>query len=133
MNQFHNQATHNKEFLDCIENQFEKFYDWKITVHFYIAIHMLKALAKNRNKNIGDTHHEIANSLDYTRTSKPVMQIPPGVWKTYKRMFQYSLSSRYHGIINVEIAELAMKNDLIESKKLFSQFCSYMKSEGINL
>lgn len=109
MNQFHVQAVQNKKFLDCIEAQFENFNDWKITVCFYIAIHLLKALAKERNKEIGQTHYEIESNLDPNRTRSPVMQMPPNIWKTYKKIFRYSISSRYQGIENFDDAQLAMK------------------------
>lgn len=133
MNEFHKQALHNKEFLDCIEKQFEKFFDWKITVNFYIAIHLLKALAKKRNKDIGQTHYDIANSLDPGRTRSPIMPMPPEMWKKYKRMFQYSIDSRYQGVLTPEIREIALKRDLVEVNKLQTTFCAYMRSEGIVL
>ncbi|GAA4338530.1 hypothetical protein GCM10023149_48550 [Mucilaginibacter gynuensis] len=134
MNQYLNQASHNKNFLNCVEANFDdRFFDWKITITFYIAIHLLKALAKERKKNIGDTHHEIANSLDASRCAKPVMQFPPNIWKAYKRLFDYSKSSRYDGIVDHNIQELAKQADYKQVTLLFTSFKSYMDSQKITI
>lgn len=40
------QAVHNEHFHACIQQEFsDKFFDWKTTVLFYVALHWLHALA----------------------------------------------------------------------------------------
>ncbi|MDB5154669.1 MAG: hypothetical protein JWR54_3420 [Mucilaginibacter sp.] len=132
MNEFHQQAVHNKDFLDCIEKNYSnKFYDWKITVVFYISIHLLKALGKKRGKDIGSSHHAIFGNFDKSRTTKPLFVIPEEVWTTYKRIYKYSKSSRYDGISDLSITELALQKDYGEVVKLQSDFCKYMSSQHL--
>lgn len=84
------QANHNKDFHSCIQDNFyERFYDWKITVLFYIALHYLKALYLKRNMNIGDTHFDIEQNVNPDRPN-PTMTITKGAWREYKNLFNYS-------------------------------------------
>ena len=54
------QAKHNQELLSEMEIKFpQRFFDWKITISFYIAIHYLQALADSKNIEIGQTHNAI--------------------------------------------------------------------------
>lgn len=134
MNEFHQQAIHNKEFLDCITEKFpSKFYDWKITIIFYIAIHLLKALGKKRGKNIGSSHYEIFNSFDPGRTNNPITNIPPDIWTTYKRIYKYSKQSRYDGISDPTITEISLKADYQEVFKLLVTYCDYMDTQHLKL
>ncbi|GGH03654.1 hypothetical protein [Mucilaginibacter phyllosphaerae] len=134
MNEYHQQAIHNKNFLECIKSNYpSKFYDWKITVIFYIAIHLLKALGKKRNTLIGESHYDIFNNFDPGRTAKPVTTIPPEIWTTYKRLYKYSKSSRYDGIANQSIRDLALKADYDEVVKLKAEYCQYMDSQHLRL
>ena len=92
MDEFLEQARQNKDFLTCIETNYpDQFFDWKVTVIFYISIHLLKSLAKQRNVEIGHTHHDIANSLNPRRNSTQIFPFPDWVWKKYSTIFQYSL------------------------------------------
>ena len=134
MNDFYRQAKHNKDFLDSIESNFpDRYYDWKITVTFYISIHLLKCLAKKRNHNIGATHEDVSRSLNPRKCSKQVFPFPEWAWNKYSDMLQYSKTSRYDGISDEKIVFSAQKKNYQECKKLFSSFCSYMKSNGIVL
>ena len=88
MNSFYNQAKHNKEFLDCVEENFpNSFFDWKITILFYVSIHLIKCLAKTRNVEIGDTHYDIEKIPEETlklRAQQMSMQDFLKLWKLVK-------------------------------------------------
>ena len=135
MTQVHiDQATHNEDFYACLQSQFaDKFFDWKITVTFYIAIHLLKALGKKRGKDIGSSHYDIFGNFDKARTTKPIFIIPDEVWTTYKRIYKYSKSSRYDGISDLSITQLALQKDYGEVVKLQSDFCKFMDSQHLPL
>ncbi|MDN3582731.1 hypothetical protein [Mucilaginibacter flavus] len=133
MNDFYNQAKHNEAFLTSIEHSFpDDYFDWKVTVIYYTSIHMLKCLAKKRGVKIGDTHQDIATSLN-SRKGKQVTPFPTWAWNNYEDLLRYSKISRYDGINNRAIVLIAQKNNYNECKKLFTSFCSYMKKHGIEL
>ena len=132
MNPFFKQAKHNSEFLKCINDKFpDLFYDWKITVLFYISIHLLKCLSHKRGIRIGDTHYEIEYSLNPKKCQKQVFPFPEWTWKTYSRIFKYSKDSRYDGIDDELIVLMAQRKNFEECVKLFDSFKLCMASQDI--
>ena len=134
MDRFLKQASHNEEFHKCIcENSSDRFYDWKITSLFYSAIHYLKALALKRAINIGQTHFEIEQNVNPDRP-KPVMRITRGAWNEYKKLLQYSRTSRYDGIdTDFETFELLMQTDYEYCIKHLDNFKKYLISQGLEI
>jgi hypothetical protein len=127
------QATHNQDFHDQINESFcDKFYDWKITVLFYVAIHYLKALAVKRNFNIGDTHHEIEQNVNPDRDSA-IMKIKRGAWVDYKSLYRYSKSSRYEGITDNDTFEKIKKVDHSFCLVHLENFKKYVKAQNIEI
>jgi hypothetical protein len=81
-------AEHNQKFHDCIEAEFDgHFYDWKITVLFYVAIHYLKALAILRGIEIGETHIEIEKSVNPDRNTAK-MRLTRNAWREVQEFIQ---------------------------------------------
>ncbi|WP_028892696.1 HEPN domain-containing protein [Tenacibaculum sp. 47A_GOM-205m] len=134
MDKFLNQASHNEKFHQCIcENFSDKFYDWKITTLFYIAIHYLKALAAKRGIDIGQTHHEIEQNVN-PKKNNASMRIKQGAWMEYKSLLNYSRTSRYDGIVSdFETFEIIMENDYKMAVKNLDNFKKYIQKQGIEV
>jgi len=129
---FINQATSNQDFLDNLEDKFpDVFLDWKITVMFYIAVHLLKELAEQYNVDIGRTHEETAIKLDPKRTKNSVLSLPDKVWRCYRHLYRYSKEYRYDGLMDDEVKHESRLKDYEAAKSALSIFCDYMHSEGI--
>ncbi|NCX95288.1 MAG: hypothetical protein EBX41_02560 [Chitinophagia bacterium] len=61
---YQKQAQHNERFHDNICSSFpDDFFDWKITILFYIAIHHVKALANQLGITIGESHRAINGNI----------------------------------------------------------------------
>jgi uncharacterized protein (UPF0332 family) len=134
MSRFLKQASHNEDFHKCICENFEhKFYDWKITIIFYTAIHYLKALADKKGINIGQTHYEIENNIN-PKKYKPTMGLSKGGYNEYNTLLQYSRTSRYEGIeTDQETYELIKKQDYDNSLKHLDNFKKYLISKGLEI
>lgn len=127
------QANHNKNFHDCIETQFAgQFYDWKITVLFYVAIHYLKALATHRHIDIGETHFDIEHNVNPDRYNAK-MRITKGAWREYKNLFNYSRTARYEGIIDIATFEKLKQVDHTFCLTHLENFRKYIQSQGISI
>lgn len=127
------QAKHNEKFHECICEQFpDRFFDWKITVLFYQAIHYLKALAAQKGLRIGDTHHEIELNINPDRP-KNVMPITRGAWREYNSLFQYSQTARYNGVTDFETFEKLKEVDYGFAKKNLENFKKYLLSVGLKM
>jgi len=59
------QAEHNESFLDCITKHSPKnYFDWKITVIFYIAVHYVDAYLVSHGIIVHD-HNERNNQIEW--------------------------------------------------------------------
>lgn len=127
------QALHNQTFHDCIENQFnDQFYDWKITVLFYIALHYLQALAATRGIHIGDTHYTVEQNVNPDRPNAK-MRIAKGAWREYKNLFHYSRTARYEGITDIATFEKLKQMDHAYCLQHLESFKKYMQGQGLGI
>ena len=126
-----NQAEHNQDFHKCIVDKFEdSFFDWKITVLFYIAIHYLKALAEKRGENIGDTHIEIDRSVNPDRNDS-TMKITRNAWREYKQLYNYSRTARYEGITDFDTFNKLKEIDHKYCLEHVKRFKAYIKGQKV--
>ncbi|MHB8261752.1 MAG: HEPN domain-containing protein [Bacteroidia bacterium] len=133
MHQHLKQALHNQTFHDCIESNFtNQFYDWKITVLFYVAIHYLKALATKKKIDIGETHYEIESSVNPDRNNVK-MRISRTAWREYKNLFNYSRTARYEGITDFETFEKLKQVDHSFCLIHLDNFKKYIEGQGVDL
>lgn len=133
MRNYLSQAKHNEDFHSCISSEFEnKFYDWKITALFYVALHYLKALAAKKGIDIGDTHYDIEHAVNPDRTNNK-MSIRKGVWREYKALFSYSRTARYEGITDIETFEKLKEVDHSYCLRHLENFKKYIRSQGVDI
>jgi len=107
--QEHEQAwRHNRKFLTTIQKEFT---DWKLTVAFYTALHVVDwLLVTEGNGCIGHTARN--GLLKANRYSK--------IWRHYQPLFNASLVSRYKSAPNQfdsAKAEAFINNNLLECEK----------------
>jgi uncharacterized protein (UPF0332 family) len=132
MNEFLKQAKHNKDFHECICANFQStFFDWKITVVFYTALHYVKALASFKGIYIGKSHSEILRSINPNNKTSVVLHLSYSAWDNYKNLFQYCHSARYDGITDFDTWQSLKEADYKHCLQLLLTFESYIKSEKI--
>lgn len=137
MQQHLDQANHNLALHDSLCSNFpDQYYDWKITLLFYTALHYLKALASMKGIEIGNTHFDIdrnCNPEGYNRGITVKMPIKRNIWDEYKNLFIYSQSARYSGIDDKAIFEQLKKADHAYCIKHLEKFKKYIKGSGVPL
>ena len=105
-----------------------------ITVVFYTALHLIKALAKKNNKRVGNTHSEIFKNI---RNSPPgLLPLSTTACNMYNDLYTYSHSVRYDGIghlIDMETWNALKKEDHKVCEKLMGKFILHMDSRGISM
>ncbi len=127
------QASHNLNFHQCIEEQFtDNFFDWKITTLFYIAVHWLKALSIKRGHDIGDTHIEIDRNVNPNREDAPY-KIPRNAWRDYKSLQKYSHTARYEGITDPSTFQKLMQNDHQYCLQHIERFKKFISGQGLEV
>jgi hypothetical protein len=131
MQHFIDQAIHNERFHECVHSNFsDSFFDWEITILFYTAIHYLKALAANRNIDIGNTHTDIEYNCNPDRRGLK-MPITRRAWNEYKSLYRYSHTSRYEGITDIETFDKLKEIDYGYCKIHLEAFKKYIKGQGL--
>lgn len=110
----------------------DKVYDWKITMLFYCAYHLLKALAAHRGVDIGDRHSTIIKRVK-PNSSDHVMQIKKDAYYAYDQLFEYSRTARYEGFIDFDEFQLLKKADYEDAIRRFDYFKKYIASQGVVL
>lgn len=125
------QAKHNQTFHDCIQKEFEsRFFDWKITSLFYIALHCLKALASKKGIEIGQTHQDIERNVNPERNNAK-MRITKNAWNDYKSLYRYSHTARYEGITDIITFEKLKEIDHSYCLQHLERFKNYIKGQGL--
>lgn len=95
------QAKHNELFHSATCAHFPAdFYDWKITILFYAAIHYVKALGNQLGIDVGNSHLDIRNNIKPPdRPGRiPSMPFNKGAYGLYDYLYRASQLSRYNGI-----------------------------------
>lgn len=111
MQEYLNQAEHNKNFHKSICDNFPETYnDWKLTIVFYKALHYLKAFIKDKANHVCHTHEEVDRFVNPDSNS-PKLPISKTAWRNYKNLYTYSRTARYDGMINKHLFESQYKKD----------------------
>lgn len=130
--EFLNKGVYNHDFYVVLTEKFpHDYYDWRITVMFYCAIHCLKAFClKNYGKYIGDTHHEIIKRVS-PKGAEKIVDLPDGMWDEYHALYQYSKIARYEGITNHKLFEQLMKDNYKHASQHLTKLKMYFKTGSI--
>ena len=125
------QALHNIQFQESICHDFgDKFFDWKITISFYTALHWIHALSKMRKINIGSTHDEVSRNInpDKQGASMPINRL---AYKHYRELHNYSRAARYDGMTDIATFEVIMKANFSYCEQHLSELRKYIVSQGL--
>lgn len=88
------QAKHNIAFLVHVNNSNSNYWDWQVTVSFYIAVHLVNAhIAKVANLHYR-THEDVKNAIN-PFNSMPICGVPEEIYVSYARLEGLSRRSRY--------------------------------------
>lgn len=119
------QAKHNESFLALTEKHSPKdYFDWKITIIFYSALHYVCAYVKYKKCYLGKSHEDLDKIINPdNKTSKATIDLK--YYNYYKELYNYSRQTRYNPYnndIKLQLAECLYqrsKEHLQELKKHF--------------
>ncbi len=132
------QYRHNIEFHECLCSEFpDKYFDWKTTVIFYCALHLLNALSESRGIRMETTHTNVDKQINpniiYRKRRYQKLVIPDDIYDDYKVLLKYSKKARYNGFKNNPKIDydLLIKKNYYEAVEHFLSFSEYMASQSI--
>lgn len=130
MQQHLRQARHNLRLHEELCSRFpEDFYDWKITLLFYSALHWVRALAANRKIDIGKSHHDMERSCNPRLHG--VMPISRKAWEEYSDLRNRCYNARYLGIVDEDEFMRDHAKEHCLSIPGMSYIRKYMEGKGI--
>ena len=106
-----NQAKHNEDFLKIVENANpDDYFDWKITIVFYVAIHYIDAYFASHGIRI--TSHE--HRFDCLEMGEFCVSME--FFNHYSNLYNLARNARYNGFTRKDAFERNQKNRLSEAK-----------------
>jgi predicted metal-dependent hydrolase len=124
MQQHLNKAKHNEKFLSLVENNFpDNYFDWKITIAFYIAIHYIDAYFASLNDHI-HSHEQRRHKLEFGANSVSLTFID-----NYDNLYNICRNARYNGFKDEATFSQFQKTKLVEAKKYLKFIKNYIKDE----
>lgn len=125
---FYKQAIHNYKFFCEVHSKLPAvFFDWKITVLFYTAIHLLRALMAQRGLTVDESHYALRNAINPTNGVSPVKK---HCYNAYIVLYNASLEVRYTGFLDDSKRTDYLKAKFSKCQKAIESIDAYMKSQG---
>ncbi|WP_130736908.1 hypothetical protein [Flavobacterium sp. J27] len=88
---YENKAIHNETFLYCINNDYpNEYFDWKVTIQFYTALHKCYCVLLTKNFTIHKSHKD---NIDNIKT------IDQNLSTKLHKVYKHSRQSRYDGFL----------------------------------
>lgn len=124
MQQHLNKAKHNEKFLSLVEaNSPDNYFDWKITIVFYIAIHYIDAYFASHNDSI-HSHEQRRHKLENGGNSVSMAFID-----NYDNLYNICRNSRYNGFRDEAAFTQFQKTKFIEAKRYLKFIKNYIQDE----
>ncbi|MCE9538746.1 MAG: hypothetical protein K8R85_05965 [Bacteroidetes bacterium] len=127
------QAKHNEDFLSVIHKHSPtNYFDWKVTVIFYSALHHIRALEKHSKKHIGGTHQTILKNINPAESSA-IMPVDSACFGCYDDLYNLAHISRYTGIVDVKMFLPLMEFNYGLAQKHLLVIKKYCNSKGVKI
>jgi hypothetical protein len=102
---YENKADHNQDFLDSINNDYpESFFDWKVTIQFYVGLHRCYCVLINNDVPVTSSHQTNINNLK---------TIDEELSRKLFLLYKNSRQARYDGFLNQESMDRINKINFI--------------------
>lgn len=126
------QAAHNESLLSHLEYQFPTQYnDWKVTLVFYAALHLLRAYAVNTGINVGGSHKELGIAMSNQGASVPNLDVDMACANNYASLYSASRQAQYDGFFDPVLFEASNRRSLAFSKIKLQKIKDHLKDKGL--
>jgi len=107
---YENKSIHNKTFLDSIHNDYpDEYFDWKVTVQFYVALHKCYCVLETQNIDVEPKH---MNNISNLKT------VNNDLGRKLFILYRNSRQSRYEGFMTQDAMDRINKIKFEEGNRL---------------
>jgi HEPN domain len=125
------QALHNTCMLEDMEKSYpNNYFDWKITVCFYISLHLLRAFAVKEGISLGNDHESVFQSF---REGDLKSLLTPDFKKAYSTLSRYSRTARYSGFASKSAFDRICKDDFKHCKSSLEKVIKELEYKGVSI
>ncbi len=89
-----NQAKSNLLFLHKINQTANPYWDWQVTVTFYVGVHLINSHLVKKLGFSFYSHSDTLNSINFTASLSPA-KLPEQEYLAYRKLYNLSRRSRY--------------------------------------
>jgi len=113
------QARYNAGFLAYLEENIpDSFFDWKVTVCFYQALHLVRAYLCTQGVSESASHDHTLKCINPNAREKPTPHVPmPDVFRWYFKLHQLSMAARYPGFLHKRGFEQQQRENLHKAQQ----------------
>ena len=126
------QVAHNESLLDHLETTCpNSFNDWKVTLVFYTALHLIRAFCKHSGVVVGVSHKELQIAMNNRGSSVPNLDVDVDCTNHYNSLYAASRQARYDGMENNTLFESSNQRRLTFSKIKLQKIKDHLKAKGL--
>lgn len=128
-----NQAKNNFHFLSRVEDKLpEMFYDWKITVTFYTALHLIRAFTESKGQKLPENHVDVLKCIDpRNKNNNFPLVVNKGCYFCFSDLYNNSMDARYSGFLETSKRRKYLKKKYKESKSALKVIKQYLIKRGL--
>ncbi|MDW3212307.1 MAG: hypothetical protein R8N23_20725 [Reichenbachiella sp.] len=88
------QAKNNLDFLSQVNDSGKKFWDWQVTISFYVAVHLVNAHIASKANMHYRSHNDVKNALNPERQVS-LSKVDEETYKAFIKLQQLARRARY--------------------------------------
>jgi hypothetical protein len=127
------QAKHNFNFLDYLDksNLSDDYCDWKITVVFYTALHVMRAYTLFKGKSVINSHREFHDKINPEGIHN-LLDLDSNIFDIYLELYYASKRCRYaESIISGESLKKLNTVQYGNSRNHLEKILEYVNNKGM--
>lgn len=126
-----NQAYHNYKFYCEVHSKLPAYFaDWKITILFYTAIHLLRAYLASNGIEPDKSHNALKRAIQPGITSDISKPVKRHCYNAYLVLYNASLDVRYTGYLDEAKRSVYLNNRLKKCEKALESIDAFMLSKN---
>ncbi len=133
MREHTDQVAHNLALLKALDKQFPTdYFDWKVTIVFYTALHGLRAYEKFKKVRIAKGHKFLYEHSDPTNPNA-VNPISQRAFDAYNLLHDASTNTRYQGVVNPVFRKSLLEIQYKEALLNWAIVKNHLVAQGLTL
>lgn len=123
---------HNEGFLTTvIAASPDRYFDWKVTIAFYCALHLVRAFLATKGIEESPNHQHTLDCINPRPNTVPDSHVPlPNLYRPYSHLYLLSRNARYDGFLQPKEFEKNQRDKLAEAQSCVERIKTELLRQG---